>query len=219
MSQGTYSGMIMVSASGLKSINVPVTLNVTSGTCVYNCGGTMSMYAQPYTYDPTYSGTVAALWVDHLGVPTANHSTTGDPGLVLSKNASPNATAVTTGSYAGAYIRNVSGSLTELGYDYREGGQCTATSPHFVLVVPSGTHTLGCSTGTSTAGPVKGWIRVRFDLAKLGLLPGDTVTSLKLVLDYGPESGATAAGGMVVIDNIDVNGKFVGKQSTQWRDD
>jgi hypothetical protein len=66
---------------------------------------------------------------------------------------------------------------------------------------------------------VKGWIRVRFDLAKLGLLPGDTVMSLKLVLDYGPESGATAAGGMVVIDNIDVNGKFVGKQSTQRRDD
>jgi hypothetical protein len=218
MSQGTYSGMIMVSASGLKSINVPVTLSVTAGSCTYNCGGTTTMYAQPYTYDPNSSGTVAAFWVDHLGVPTTNYSSTGDPGLVLSKNASPNATTP-TGSYTGAYIRNVSGSLTELGYDYREGGQCTATSPHFVLVVSSGTHTLGCSTGTSTAGPVKGWIRVRFDLAKLGLLPGDTVMSLKLVLDYGPESGATAAGGMVVIDNIDVNGKFVGKQSTQRRDD
>jgi hypothetical protein len=225
MTANTYYGTIQVSAGDGSKSSVPVTLTVTSGGCGTACGGTTTMYAQPYVYDPNSSGTVAALWVDRLGVPTANLSSTGDPGLVLSKNAIPNATAP-TGSLAGAYIRNVTGPLTELGFDYRDGGQCTATSPHFVVVASlSGTHVLGgCSTGTITAGPVTGWKRVRFNMsaamqASLGILPGDTVSSLTLVLDYGPESGATAAGGLVVIDNIDVNGKFAGRGSSTSRDD
>src|SRR6267154_862475 len=71
-----------------------------------------------------YSGTLTAQWVSRLGVPTGNPPAPVDPGLVLSKNATAPA-----GSIAGAYIRNVTGSLTELGFDYREGGQCTTSSP------------------------------------------------------------------------------------------
>src|SRR6266576_1487877 len=147
MSPGTYSGMIQVSTQDAGSKTVSVTLNVPS--CVSNCGGTgTTIYAAPYVYEPSSSGTLAAQWVGRLGVPTGNLLFPVDPGLVLSKNATAAA-----GSIAGAYIRNITGSLTELGFDYREGGQCTTTSPHFVVVTSlSGTHVVGgCSKGTITA--------------------------------------------------------------------
>ncbi len=86
------------------------------------------------------------------------------------------------------------------------------------------THVIGgCSKGTTTqvmmgTTPIMGWNRVRFNLADATqanpvILPGEQLTSITLVLDYGPEAGATAAGGMVVIDHIDVNGTFAGKGS------
>jgi hypothetical protein len=219
MSQGTYSGMIQVSAQGTGSVSVPVTLNVTPYTgCGTACGVTAAMYAEPYVYDPTSSGTLYAQWVNRLGAPTGNPTSPVDPGLLLSKNAT-----APTGSLVGAYIRNVTGSLTELGFDYRAGGQCTTTSPRFLVVTTDAiTHVIGgCSLGTTTplnlgTTPVVGWNRVRFNLADATqanppILPGEQLTSITLVLDYGPESGATAAGGMVVIDNIDVNGTFAGK--------
>jgi len=177
------------------------------------------MYAAPYVYDPSSSGTLTAQWVSRLGVPTGNPPAPVDPGLVLSKNATAPA-----GSLVGAYIRNVTGSLTELGFDYRAGGQCTTTSPRFIVVTSDAiTHVIGgCSLGTTTplnlgTTPIVGWNRVRFNLADTTqtnnqpILPGEQLTSITLVLDYGPESGATAAGGMVVIDHIDINGTFAGK--------
>jgi len=224
MSPGTYSGMIQVSTQDAGSKTVSVTLNVTS--CVSNCGGTgTTIYAAPYVYDPSSSGTLAAQWVDRLGVPTGNLLFPVDPALVLSKNATAPA-----GSIAGAYIRNSTGSLTELGFDYREGGQCTTTSPHFVVVTSlSGTHVVGgCSKGTITAPmigttPVVGWKRVRFTLTdplqiSPALLPGDTITSITLVLDQGPGTDPAAAGGLVVIDNIDINGTLVGRGSGSTTD-
>jgi hypothetical protein len=169
------------------------------------------MTAQPYVYDPNSSGTVTAVWVDRLGMPTSNQSSNNhDPGLVLSKNAgAPN------GTLAGATIRNYTGSLTELGFDYRSGGQCTATSPRFIVVTTDNiTHTVGgCSKGTITAAPMAGWNRVRFNLAETSqtnpaITPGETVSSILLVLDVGPEAGTTAAGGLVVIDNIYINNTY-----------
>jgi hypothetical protein len=221
MSQGTYSGTIRVNADDAGSITVPITLNVTASTCVTNCGGTgTTIYAEPYTYDLSSSGTLYAQWIDHLGVPTGNPTSPVDPGLVLSKNAT-----APTGSLVGAYIRNVTGSLTEIGFDYRAGGQCTSTSPRFIVVTSDAvTHVIGgCSKGTTTpvmmgTTPIMGWNRVRFNLADATqtnpvVLPGEQVTSITLVLDYGPESGVTAAGGMVVIDHIDINGTFAGRGS------
>src|SRR6267154_564610 len=218
MSSGNYSGTIQVSTDDAGSKTVPVTLNVTSSSCGLACGGTATMYAAPYVYDPSSSGTLTAQWVSRLGVPTGNPPAPVDPGLVLSKNATAPA-----GSIAGAYIRNVTGSLTELGFDYREGGQCTTSSPRLVVVTSlSGTHVVGgCSKGTISAPmigttPVAGWKRVRFNLAdplqvSPALLPGDTITSITLVLDQGPGTDPAAAGGLVVIDNIDINGTLVGR--------
>jgi hypothetical protein len=167
------------------------------------------MTAQPYANDPNSSGTVASIWIDRLGMPTGTQS--HDPGLLLSKNAT-----APSGTWAGATIRNVSGSLTELGYDYRDGGQCTDMSPRFIVVTTDNmTHVVGgCSKGTVTAAGMTGWKRVRFNLADTSqtspaITAGETVSSITLVLDLGPEAGSTAAGGLVVIDNIDVNGTFV----------
>jgi len=216
MSRGTYSGTIYVNAPGATEKSVPVTLTINSSTiCDDACsGGGSTMYAQPFVTDPTSSGNVAALWVNQLGSPMGS---TPDAGLVLSKNAS-----ATAGTQAGALIQNYQGSLTELGFDYREGGQCTATSPRFVVVTTDSiTHIVGgCSKGTTTAAPVVGWKRVRFNLADTtqtspAMTPGEQVSSITLVMDQGPEVGPTAAGGLVIIDNIDVNGVFAGKASTR----
>ena len=65
-----------------------------------------------------------------------------------------------------------------------------------------------------------GWKRVRFKLTDSSIqtspsiLPGDSVSSITLVMDQGPETGSSAAGGLVVIDNIEVNGTLVGKGSS-----
>jgi hypothetical protein len=174
------------------------------------------MSAQPYTYDPTLSGAVTSVWVDGLGMPNGHQSNSHDPGLVLSKNG-----GAPSGTLAGATITNFSGSLSELGYDYRSGGQCTTTSPRFVVVTTDNvTHVVGgCSKGTITAAGVAGWNRVRFNLAETSqsnpaITPGETVSSITLVLDLGPEAGSAAAGGLVVIDDIDINGAFAGPLGT-----
>ena len=192
-----------------------MTLTIASSTCHDDdCGGgggggsTGAMYARPYTYDPNFSGTVTSVWVAGLGLPTSSGS--HDPGLVLSKNG-----GAPGGTLAGATIQNFSGSLSELGFDYRSGGQCTTTSPRFIVVTTDNvTHVVGgCSKGTMTAAAVAGWNRVRFNLAETSqanpaITPGETVSSITLVLDLGPEAGASAAGGLVVIDDIDINGTF-----------
>jgi len=225
MSSGTYSGTIQVWADDVGSKTVPVTLNVTAaGGCTINCGGTTTtIYAAPYVTDPTSSGGLYAQWINHIGVPTGNPTSPFDPGLELSKNAT-----APSGSYTGAYIRNIqqgSPIPTELGFDYREGGQCTTTSPRIVIVGSmSGTHSLGCSTGTITAPtmggmPVVGWKRVRFNMsamaqAALGFVPGDTITSITIVQDQAPDPAVQgSAGGLVIIDNIDIDGTFAGKGS------
>jgi Viral BACON domain len=216
LSSGTYTGAIQLSATGATGVSVPVTLTVSSSTCIDDCGSggsgggsTGSMTAQPYANDPNFSGTVTSIWIEHLGMPSGSQS--HDPGLVLSKNA-----GAPSGTWAGATIKNATGSLTELGYDYRDGGQCTTTSPRFIVVTTDNiTHVVGgCSKGTITSAGMMGWKRVRFNLADTSqtspaITPGETVSSITLVLDLGPEAGSTAAGGLAVIDNIDVNGTFV----------
>jgi hypothetical protein len=215
MSTGVYSGAIQFSASGASNVSVPVTFNVTANTtCIERCGrDTQAAIAEPFVSETSSSETLAAMWVENLGMPTSSAGGAGSLGLLLSKNAT-----APSGSQVGAQIRNVQGSLTELGFDYRLGGQCTATSPRFVVVTTDAvTHTVGgCSKGTSTAAPMIGWQRVRFNLADSTqtsppITPGEQVSTITLLLDEGPESGAAAAGGMVVIDNIDINGTFAEK--------
>ena len=218
LSTGRYTGTIHLTASDASASSIPVTLNVTSTRSCDDddCGsGTgTTLHAVPYVNDPTSTRTLAAVWVNWLGTPTSASTTTGDPGLVLSKDGT-----APSGTQTGATIRNVQTSLTELGYDYRVGGQCTATSPRFAVVTTLGvTHVVGgCSKGTTTASHVMGWNRVRFNLTdpsiqtSPSLVPGDMISSISLIMDTGASADPTSAGGLVVIDNIDINGKFVGK--------
>jgi hypothetical protein len=128
-------------------------------------------------------------------------------GLLLSKTSSASNQA-----QAGVVIRDVENlSLTTLGYDIRQGGQCTAKSPRFVVVTTDEVvHKIGCSAGSTQPAPATGWKRLQFDPAQAvpAIAPGTKVKSIHLVLDDGPESGAS----MVVLDNVNLNGKLIGKQ-------
>jgi hypothetical protein len=58
-----------------------------------------------------------------------------------------------------------------------------------------------------------GWKRVRFNLllpeqTTPPITPGMQVKSITMILDQGPETGVAAAGGLVVIDNININGQI-----------
>jgi hypothetical protein len=226
MHTGSYSGTIELSAPGSQGISVPVTLSVTgssggggdSGEGGSSGGGgaqASGLSTQPYVYDPTSSGAVAAQWVDHIGAPVQNGTNGARQGLLLSKNATAPAEA-----QAGVIITNAEGlTLTELGFDVRDGGQCSAISPHFVVVTTDGAvHVVGgCGKGTTLPAPVIGWKRMRFDPSKPDqasppITPGEQVKSLAVIVDQGPESGPSAAGGLVVLDNIDINGVLIGKQ-------
>ena len=116
---------------------------------------------------------------------------------------------------AGVVISNVEGvALTELGFDIRTGGQCTTKSPPFVVVTSDDVvHKIGCSTGTSQPAPAVGWTRLRFDPTNPAqtapaIPAGTKVKSIYLVLDDGPETGAS----MVMLDNVNINGTFIGTQ-------
>jgi hypothetical protein len=78
-------------------------------------------------------------------------------------------------------------------------------------VVPSDNvvHTLGgCALANAQAAPAKGWPRFRFEPVKAvpAIAPDSTIKSIVRVLEDGPD----AEGGMVVLDNINLNGNFVG---------
>jgi len=208
MSPGTYSGMVKVSTSDAIQTTVTVTLNVTTGGCVTNCGGGGTpggMYAQPYVSN-SQSGTLAAAWVNNMG---ATPLSTTDPlnrGLVLSKAASAPADAL-----AGATIQNVTGmNLTELGFYLRTVTPCGPDSPQFLVVTTDGVmHTVGSCIPTTTTIPSPapaGWLHLQFDPAKAGITTG--VQSISLVIGKG---STPPTGSMAVIDNIEINGVLVGK--------
>jgi len=223
MSPGSYNGLIQVSASGATTLSVPVTLVISGGSSDDGGDGgghgQGTMYAEPFTYASSSSsnapGGLAAVWVDHLGVPQGNGGNSRYSGLVLSIDGT-----VPADSQVGALIQNAGGlSLTELGFDLRVGSQCTKTSPRFVVTTTDGaTHVYACSTGTISASSVPGWKRVRFDPTSAQqttqpITPGEQVRSIALVLDQGPGADPSTAGGFAVIDNIDVNGTIIAKQA------
>jgi len=231
LASGTYTATIQLTAQGGRGLNVPVVLRVVSsndgggegddggsddgsGSATTGSGGSTSddaaIHAWPYAYDPASTNSVAATWVDGTGTSSTTAVDSRQQGLLLSKTS-----AASNQAQAGVVIRTVEGiTLTELGYDIRNGGQCTAMSPRFVVVTSDDVvHKIGCSTGSSQPAPAAGWKRLRFDPANPAqtspvIQAGSKVKSIYLVLDGGPESGAS----LVVLDNIDINGTLVGKQ-------
>jgi hypothetical protein len=172
---------------------------------------------QPVVTDPTNSGTVGAALLDAAGVPVSSQSTSNSGNLALALSKTAHAPA---GTSAGAQLVPAESltKLTELGFDIRQGGHCTANSPHFVVVTSDDvTHVLtGCANGSIQTAPAPGWIRMRFDptnpaQVNIPIAPGQQIKSIAIVLDEGPEATPNLAGGLVVLDNIDVNGVIIGK--------
>jgi hypothetical protein len=206
---GSHGAQINITSAGGKTLTVNVSLMVTAASG--GGGGTTgNLTAQAYVSD-TQSGALAAAWVNYLGTSPNNASDPLNRALVLSKGAS-----APTNGWAGAIIQNVTGmSLTEVGFDFNADIQCSKNTVHFIITIAGGTsHTVGGCTNsptitTQSAGPA-GWTRLRFDPSLAGIAPTDHVQSISIELGNG--SGTT--GSIAVIDNIYINGAFIGKGSS-----
>ena len=167
---------------------------------------------------PAGNPIVAADWEKGYGLPDkpekGRHHGEDNQALLLSKDG-----LTTDCSSAGAEIKGVKGiTLTELGFDIRNGGHCGAGAPRFNVNATDGFHFLGgCANGTKTLNtPAPGWMRVRIDPTNAGqafppITPGATIKSIEIVFDEGVDTGPDFSG-FAILDNIDINGTLVGRQ-------
>jgi hypothetical protein len=168
--------------------------------------------AQPGVYDPGKTRTVSANWVAKQGLPDSGKS---DHALILVK-----ATDTSTNAAAGAEIDGVEGDPagTVLGFDIRADSYSGAGAPRFNLDASDGFHFVGGSangTVTNTFVDSRGvtWYRVVFNLQNPGQAfpvvdPAATINSLSLIVD---EDTRMSPSGAVIIDNININGTYIGK--------
>lgn len=169
------------------------------------------------------SNIVTSAWLGGMGLPDDGSSNTAPTnrdthlGLLLSKNG-----LTTDCSAAGATVHGVEGLvITELGFDFRNGGHCGAGAPRFNLVTEDNVlHFIGgCANATPTPAPQDPaqWSRVRFDTSSAAqafppVPAGSKVKSLTIIFDEGTDTTSTQdpmGVGLAVIDNIDINGKLV----------
>ena len=170
-------------------------------------GAGSKLSVNPWTYDPGKTGIIVSAWVPHTGLPDSGGS---DHGLVLQKNG-----LTATNAAAGASVLGVKGmTLTDLGYDVKNGSHCSGGAPRFDVDASDGFHFVGaCTNGTLTGSLTDSrgatWSRYRFSDAQAfpPISPTATVNTIDIVFDEGTDQGT----GQAVIDNIDVNGTLVGK--------
>jgi hypothetical protein len=166
-------------------------------------GQSKKFAAKAFTEDPNETDAVVAAWLTHVGLPDSGKS---NHALFLQKD-----TDTATDVLAGAKIKWLKNKLvtdlTELGFDYMNGGHCTANAPRFVITVDAVEFTFGCSSGTSSPAPDDpvNWTRVRFDLTTLPTT--GTIENAKIIFDEGTDAGT----GQIYLDNIDINGALIGK--------
>ena len=174
---------------------------------------------------PAGSNIVTAAWLPGIGLPNNGglNSNSVNPadnpnkkdahsGLLLSKNG-----PLEDCSSAGATITGVAGmTITELGFDFRNGTHCGGGAPRFNVVATDGFHFVGnCSVGTVTPAPQDpaAWSRLRFSPAQAfpPIAAGAKIKSIEIVFDEGTSADSGPGAGLTVIDNIDINGVLVGK--------
>lgn len=155
----------------------------------------------PWTFDPNDACDVQSSWQN------------GE--LVLVKNC-PTATVASAGADIVTPLEGGDVSLlTELNFEYENGGHCGAGAPRFNVVVNGQTYFLGCSSGTHT-DLGNGWTRVEFttaDFTAAGIPATGTLDDIYVVFDEGtdtPVGGTIGTPGTVTLDNFSVNGEVVG---------
>jgi hypothetical protein len=180
---------------------------------------------------------VTAAWLGGMGLPDNGGSNTTaldlatNPnkndrhrGLLLSKNG-PTPDCSSAGAVISGFSRGT--TLTELGFDYRNGTHCGAGAPRFNITSTLGfTYFAGCAAGTKTPAPQDPleWTRVRINTAAqvfpasptappFVFGPGGTqVRRLSIVFDEGTDTPGVEdprGVGLSVLDNIDVNGRLI----------
>ena len=166
-------------------------------------GQSKKFAAKTFIEDPDDTDAVVSAWLTHVGLPDAGKS---NHALFLQKDSD-----TATNALAGAKIKWLNGKLvtdlTELGFDYMNGGHCTANAPRFVITVDAVDFTFGCSSGTASPAPDDpvNWTRVRFDLTSLPTT--GTIEDAQIIFDEGTDAGT----GQIYLDNIDINGSLIGK--------
>jgi hypothetical protein len=201
---GTYSCVVQIK-SGSSTRNVEVILVV--GSSGSGGGGERDSKVQPFSFDPGVSGTTTASWYSGAGA----MRTSTDPanqGVVLVKKPSGPTTAI-----AGVTVTGAAGSpLSQLSFDMRTDSECSAKAPQFVVITNDNVvHSAGCASGRARALTATGWKRVSFNPADGSQIsppvkPGTTVKTVALVMDK------IAGNGYAVLDNINLNGTYIGKQ-------
>jgi len=199
----------------------------------------------PFEFDPANTRLVQSTWLPGIGCPTdARISTDGETtkpytdaacptgdrrdkqnqGLLLVKTGpTPNYAA------AGAHLRNVPSTVTELGYDIRKlassldlrGSHCGGGAPRFNIETRDGLiFFIGCNSATSQQTGDTGWTRLRWGASTtaFGQLGGTAtlgslgVKRIDIIFDEGQDLlGGPDQFGAAVLDNIDVNGSLVGQ--------
>jgi hypothetical protein len=198
-------------------------------------GDAKTLQAKPWVFvgtpsqcgGPAGHDIVTSAWLGGMGLP--DDGTTANPGgarrdahmgLLLNKNGpTPDCSA------AGATIKGFRAGdfITELGFDYRDGGHCGAGAPRFNVTTTGGQLYFvgGCAAGTHSPAPQDAeWTRVRFgaaDFFRAGafgpfLLGTTRVRSIDIVYDEGtdtPSESDLNGVGLAVLDNIDINGTLI----------
>lgn len=151
----------------------------------------------PFTFDPGDACDVQSYWEN------------GE--LVFVKNC----TTATVASAGADIVTPLEGGdvslLTELNFEYENGGHCGAGAPRFNVVVNGQTYFLGCSAGTHT-DLGNGWTRVEFttaDFTAAGIPATGTLDDIYVIFDEGTDT-AGGTPGTVTLDNFSVNGDVVG---------
>jgi hypothetical protein len=204
LTAGTYSCVIKITANGTTR-RVYVVLVVASGEDE-DGGREDDSEVRPFTFDPGAKSMAEATWLDGHGVPYTSKKDPTSQGLVLRKNPSGPSSAI-----AGAALKGAAGSqLTALSFDLRSDSECSRRAPQFVVVTTDEVvHKASCASGTIQRLAVPGWQRVSFDPARQlspAVTPGMAVKTIALVMDHSVGTG------MAVLDNINLNGRYVGKE-------
>lgn len=162
---------------------------------------------KPFTVDPDHLHLVVSAWMPQQGIVDAGKSYHA---LYLQKDVATSDPASAVARVKPFEERPVT-DLLELGFDYKNGGHCTAVAPRFEVEVDGTKYLLPCTSGVASISPDDiNWTRVRYglpELAAAGVPAVGMIDSLKVVFDEGTDVGV----GYIFLDNIDVNGLLIRK--------